>query len=41
MESLLREDYEDGIKGQNILDPDELADLIQVQVGPDMDQNPP
>lgn len=41
IENLLREEYEDGIKGQNILDPDDLADLIRVQVDPDMDRDPP
>ena len=41
MENLLREEYEDGIKGQNILDPDDLTDLIRVQVDPDMEHDPP
>lgn len=30
MEALLEEEFEDGTKGQTIVDPDGLADLIRV-----------
>ena len=33
IEILLQANYEDGVKGQNIIEPDDLADLICVDEG--------
>lgn len=36
METMLDAEFEDGIKGQNILAPDDLSEIIRVQVPPDI-----
>ncbi len=36
METMLGAEFEDGTKGQNILEPDDLCDIIRVQVPPDI-----